>query len=83
MENLLSAAICGTTYHLFAGQPLTIIGSTGPVLVLETIIFDLCKRLGLRYLSLRFWIHSWITLFLLIVVGKSPFMFLFIFSPRK
>lgn len=43
MENLLSGAICGITYHLFAGQPLTIIGSTGPVLVFETIMFETCK----------------------------------------
>lgn len=42
MENLASGAICGVLYHLFSGQPLTIIGSTGPVLVFETIVFDLC-----------------------------------------
>ena len=73
MENLLSAAICGTTYHLFAGQPLTVIGSTGPVLVFETIVFDMCKRFGLEYLSLRFWIHAWMTTFLLIVVSTNVF----------
>lgn len=26
MENVVSAAICGVLYHLFSGQPLTIIG---------------------------------------------------------
>ena len=39
MESLLSGAICGISYHLFSGQPLTIIGSTGPVLVFETIVY--------------------------------------------
>jgi len=43
MESLVSGAICGITYHLFAGQPLTVIGSTGPVLVFETIVFKFCK----------------------------------------
>jgi len=43
MESLVSGAICGTSYHLFAGQPLTVIGSTGPVLVFETIVFKFCK----------------------------------------
>jgi len=43
MENLASGAICGIIYHLFSGQPLTIIGSTGPVLVFETIAFDICN----------------------------------------
>ena len=40
MESLVSGAICGVSYHLFSGQPLTIIGSTGPVLVFETIVYN-------------------------------------------
>ena len=43
MESLVSGAICGISYHLFSGQPLTILGSTGPVLVFETIIFGFSK----------------------------------------
>nr|CAD2171680.1 unnamed protein product [Meloidogyne enterolobii] len=43
MENLASSASCGIIYHLFSGQPLTIIGSTGPALVVETIAFDICN----------------------------------------
>jgi hypothetical protein len=42
IESLLSAALCGCLYHLFAGQPLTILGSTGPVLVFETIVHQFC-----------------------------------------
>ncbi|XGW22053.1 hypothetical protein V3C99_004763 [Haemonchus contortus] len=59
MENLFGGAICGVVYHLFSGQPLTIIGSTGPVLVFETIVYDFCLRLGIQYLSFRFWVHVW------------------------
>ncbi len=43
MESLVSGAICGISYHLFSGQPLTIIGSTGPVLVFETIVYNFCR----------------------------------------
>lgn len=42
MESLLTGAICGIMYGLFSGQPLTILGSTGPVLVFETIVYDFC-----------------------------------------
>lgn len=59
MENLFGGAICGIVYHLFSGQPLTIIGSTGPVLVFETIVYDICARLGIQYLSFRVWVHIW------------------------
>ncbi len=48
MENLFGGAICGVVYHLLSGQPLTVIGSTGPVLVFETIVFDLCLSLGVK-----------------------------------
>ena len=43
MECILSAAITGIVFALFSGQPLNILGSTGPMLVLETIIYNLCK----------------------------------------
>lgn len=33
----------GVAYSVFAGQPLTILGSTGPVLVFEKILFKFCK----------------------------------------
>ncbi|KAJ1372547.1 hypothetical protein KIN20_034726 [Parelaphostrongylus tenuis] len=67
MENIFGGAICGVMYHMFAGQPLTIIGSTGPVLVFETIVYDFCLRLGIQYLSFRFWVHVWTALIVFIM----------------
>lgn len=43
MESLMSGVIVGVGYALFSGQPLTIMGSTGPMLVFEALIFDFCK----------------------------------------
>lgn len=68
MENLFGGAICGVIYHLFSGQPLTIIGSTGPVLVFETIVYDLCDSRQIDYLSFRFWVHVWTALILFVMV---------------
>ncbi|XP_076379695.1 na[+]-driven anion exchanger 1 isoform X12 [Megalopta genalis] len=69
MESLVSGFVCGIGYGLFSGQPLTILGSTGPVLVFETIVFDFCKINDWNYMSFRFWIGSWITLILVILVA--------------
>lgn len=69
MESLMSGAVCGILYGLFSGQPLTILGSTGPVLVFETILYDFCKDHDLDYLSLRLWIGLWTALILLILVA--------------
>ena len=43
IESLVSGLIVGVAYGFFSGQPLTILGSTGPILVFESIVFDFCK----------------------------------------
>lgn len=48
IESLFGASLTGVAYSLFAGQPLTILGSTGPVLVFEKILFKFCKWVWAR-----------------------------------
>ncbi|XP_067147590.1 sodium bicarbonate cotransporter 3 isoform X3 [Apteryx mantelli] len=67
IESLFGASLTGIAYSLFAGQPLTILGSTGPVLVFEKILFKFCRDYELSYLSLRTSIGLW-TAFLCIVL---------------
>lgn len=49
LESLVSGLICGVAYGFCSGQPLTILGSTGPVLVFETILYDFCKSVNSVY----------------------------------
>jgi hypothetical protein len=67
IESLLSGAVCGILFSLFAGQPLTILGSTGPVLVFETIMNNFSKEYGIDYMGFRAWTGLW-TAFILIVI---------------
>uniref|UniRef100_A0A673MTW5 Anion exchange protein n=1 Tax=Sinocyclocheilus rhinocerous TaxID=307959 RepID=A0A673MTW5_9TELE len=67
IESLFGASLTGVAFSLFSGQPLTILGSTGPVLVFEKILFKFCSDYGLSYLSLRTSIGLW-TAFLCIVL---------------
>ncbi|XP_026774792.2 sodium bicarbonate cotransporter 3 isoform X2 [Pangasianodon hypophthalmus] len=67
IESLFGASLTGVAFSLFAGQPLTILGSTGPVLVFEKILFKFCEDYGMSYLSLRACIGLW-TAFLCIVL---------------
>jgi len=71
MESLMSGALCGILYGFFSGQPLTILGSTGPVLVFETILYDFCKTYDFDYLNLRLYIGLWMMLILLIMVATD------------
>ena len=43
IEALIGGMAVGVAYGLFSGQPLSILGPTGPVLVFETIVYDLCQ----------------------------------------
>lgn len=69
MESLVSGFICGMGYGFFSGQPLTILGSTGPVLVFETIVYDFCGTIGWDYMSFRLWIGTWIAVILMVLVA--------------
>ncbi|KAL0274169.1 UNVERIFIED_CONTAM: hypothetical protein PYX00_006656 [Menopon gallinae] len=69
MESLVSGFVCGLGYGFFSGQPLTILGSTGPVLVFEKIVFTFCQGREWDYMSFRLWIGIWIFIILLILVA--------------
>ncbi|XP_066906807.1 electroneutral sodium bicarbonate exchanger 1 isoform X4 [Halyomorpha halys] len=69
MESLVSGFVCGVGYGLFSGQPLTILGSTGPVLVFETIVYEFCQERGWDYMCFRLWIGIWIAIILFILVA--------------
>ncbi|XP_061583531.1 electroneutral sodium bicarbonate exchanger 1 isoform X1 [Cololabis saira] len=71
IESLLGASMTGVAYSLFAGQPLTILGSTGPVLVFEKILYKFCKDYDLSYLSLRTCIGLWTALLCFILVATD------------
>uniref|UniRef100_A0A8C6TMD7 Anion exchange protein n=1 Tax=Neogobius melanostomus TaxID=47308 RepID=A0A8C6TMD7_9GOBI len=71
IESLFGASLTGVSYSLFAGQPLTILGSTGPVLVFEKILFKFCSDYGLSYLSLRTSIGLWTAFLCLVLVATD------------
>lgn len=39
-ETLAATSICGVIYAIFAGQPLLIMGATGPILVFDEALYD-------------------------------------------
>nr|XP_033792705.1 electroneutral sodium bicarbonate exchanger 1 isoform X2 [Geotrypetes seraphini] len=71
IESLFGASMTGIAYSLFAGQPLTILGSTGPVLVFEKILFKFCKDQKLSYLSLRACIGLWTAFLCILLVATD------------
>jgi len=75
IESMVSGLIVGVIFGFFSGQPLTILGSTGPILVFETIMYDFCKTLGWEYLPFRLWTGVWCGLILIILVATDASAF--------
>ncbi|KAL6096604.1 slc4a4 [Pungitius sinensis] len=71
LESFLGTALTGTVFCLLAGQPLTILSSTGPVLVFERLLHGFSKDNELDYLEFRLWIGLWSAVFCLVLVATD------------
>ena len=69
LESFMGHLLAGGMFCLFAGQPLTVLGCTGPVLIFEKILMDYCLSSEWDYLTTRLWIGLWSSLFCIIIVA--------------
>lgn len=65
MEMIVATAVCGTAYALLSAQPLTILGSTGPVIIFMGLLYGLCERTETPYLPTLAWVGLWTMVILL------------------
>uniref|UniRef100_A0A8C9TE95 Anion exchange protein n=1 Tax=Scleropages formosus TaxID=113540 RepID=A0A8C9TE95_SCLFO len=71
LESFLGTAVSGAVFCLLAGQPLTILSSTGPVLVFERLLFNFSRDNSFDYLEFRLWIGLWSGFFCLVLVATD------------
>ncbi|XP_072258888.1 electrogenic sodium bicarbonate cotransporter 4 isoform X2 [Pyxicephalus adspersus] len=73
MESFLGTAMTGSVFCLFAGQPLIILSSTGPILIFEKLLFDFSKNNDIDYMEFRLWIglHSALQCLILVATDAS------------
>ncbi|KAL3855466.1 hypothetical protein ACJMK2_014677, partial [Sinanodonta woodiana] len=69
MECIVAASLTGVIYALFSGQPLNILGNTGPMHILEGILYSFCKYNGWDFMSFRCLVGLWTAFFLLLLVA--------------
>jgi len=62
VEVLLSTAITGTIFAIFGGQPMCILGVTGPVTIFTLAVFTIASALDLPFLEFYAWIQIWAAL---------------------
>ncbi|CAN3363059.1 boron transporter 1 [Diutina catenulata] len=62
-EVLMSSAIGGVTFGLFSGQPLNIVGVTGPISVVSNTIYKLVAPKGVPFFQFMCWVYLWSMVF--------------------
>jgi len=58
-EVLLSSAIGGIIFGIFGGQPLTIVGVTGPITIFNYTVYQIMKPHNVPFFPFMFWISIW------------------------
>lgn len=58
-EVLLSTAMAGIVFGVLGGQPLCIVGVTGPISILNYTIYDIVKNWSSNYFGFMFWVCIW------------------------
>ncbi|XP_022257034.1 anion exchange protein 3-like [Limulus polyphemus] len=79
-ETLIITSITGVVYSLLSGQPLVIIGVTGPMLLFDEILFKFCETNGIEFLPTRVWTSFWVVIIATTVVAFEGSAFVRFFS---
>ncbi|PGG96116.1 hypothetical protein GX51_07981 [Blastomyces parvus] len=58
-EVLLASVLGAVVFALLAGQPLVIVGVTGPITVFNYTVYDIMSPTGTNYLGFMCWIGIW------------------------
>lgn len=56
VETLFSTAVCGVIYAVLCGQPLVIVGVTGPIVIFTNTVYGIAKDLDVDFLQFYSWI---------------------------
>ena len=81
VEVLLSTAIAGVAWSILAGQPLVIIGVTGPVSIFSRTIYQLTSQyFNIPFLPFMFWIAFWSGLMHMALAAMNACDFIHLFT---
>lgn len=58
-EVLLSSAMAGIIFGILGGQPLCIVGVTGPISIFNYTVYQIIEPLGIDFFGFMFWVCIW------------------------
>lgn len=71
VEMIVATAAGGILFALFSGQPLTLLGGTGPIVIFTGLLYTLCKQFGIPFLPTYAWVGLWSGLFMFILAAAD------------
>jgi len=71
VEMLVATAFCGFIYAICSGQPLIILGGTGPLLIFTAVLYRLCGDLSVPFLPTYAWVGIWSAVMLIILAATD------------
>lgn len=66
-EVLLSTGLAGVVFGALAGQPLCIVGVTGPIAIFNYTVYEIIAPLNTNYFGFMFWVCIWSMILHLII----------------
>lgn len=79
-ETLLACSAVGIVFHALSGQPLTIIGTTGPLLLFDEALYQFCAENGIQFLTVRVYIGIWLCIIALAVSAFEGSVYVRLFT---
>jgi len=67
IETIISSGMSGVIYSFLSGQPLCILGATGPELAFTVVFYEICQSMEVDFLAARVWQALWCSLFTILV----------------
>lgn len=79
-ETLISGAFVGLVFHALSGQPLTIVGTTGPLLLFDEALYQFCLQNNYEYLTVRVYVGLWMAVIAVIVSAFEGSVYVRLFT---
>ena len=71
VEMIVATCVCGVLYAVLSGQPLIILGGTGPMLIFTGLLYEYCNTEGIAFLPAYAWVGFWTGLILLVLAATD------------
>ncbi|NCG22120.1 MAG: HCO3- transporter [Rhodobacterales bacterium] len=65
VEMIVATGVGGVLFAIFSGQPLTILGGTGPIVIFTGLLYKTCETADIPFLPTYAWVGIWSGVFMI------------------